>query len=80
MPFPLKTRANQHEIAEIFAVPLSAFANPRLIEERPVAIDGKERMLRIYHIGNRRIWGLTAQILNNLLRRLGARAPEDEVN
>lgn len=80
VPFPLQTRANQREIAEIFAVPLSAFANPRLVEDRPVMLDGQERMLRIYHIGNRRIWGLTAAILRNLLRRLGVESMDDEVN
>lgn len=80
VPFPLKTQANQREIAEIFAVPLSAFANPRLVEERPVLLDGQERLLRIYHIGNRRIWGLTAAIVKNLLRRLGVEAMDDEVN
>jgi len=30
-----------------------------------------ERTLRIYHVGRRRVWGLTARILQNLLIRLG---------
>jgi hypothetical protein len=29
------------------------------------------RNLRIYHVANRQIWGLTARILQNLLERLG---------
>lgn len=80
VPYPLKTEINHAEIAELFAVPLTAFANPRLSEDRKVAIDGRERTIRIYHIGNRRIWGLTAAILNNLLARLGLAGLEDEVN
>jgi hypothetical protein len=42
-----------------------------LVEERRVRLDGRERMLRIYHIGGRQIWGATARILQNLLVRLG---------
>ena len=33
--------------------------------------------LRVYHIGNRRIWGLTARILQNLMVRLGLEPEED---
>jgi len=76
VPFPLKTEINEAEIAEVFAVPLSAFANPRLIEDRPVIINGRERMLRVYHVGSRRIWGVTALILKNLLIRLGMEVAE----
>jgi len=50
---------------------LSAFANPRVVEERPVEIDGEVRTLRIYHVGRDQIWGLTARILQNLLVRVG---------
>jgi 8-oxo-dGTP pyrophosphatase MutT (NUDIX family) len=71
IPFPYETRLNDREIAEVFSLPLTAFTNPRLVEERPVKINGVERMLLVYHIGNRQIWGLTARILQNLLVRLG---------
>lgn len=71
VPFPLDTTLNEGEIAEVFSAPLLAFANPRMVEERAVEVDGVGRMLRIYHVGNRRIWGLTARILQNLLERLG---------
>lgn len=71
VPHPLETRPNPEEIAEVFAVPLSAFANPRLVEERRVLLDGRARVLRIYHVGGRQVWGLTARILQNLLVRLG---------
>ncbi len=74
VPFPVETRLNHHEIAEIFSVPMSAFLNPRLVEEQAVRIDGVTQMLRIYHVGGHRVWGLTARILQNLLQRLGLEA------
>jgi 8-oxo-dGTP pyrophosphatase MutT (NUDIX family) len=78
VPWPVETKPDAREIAEVFAVPLSAFANPKLIEDRPVTINGRERWLRIYHLGNRRIWGLTALVLKNLLVRLGLEGPVEE--
>jgi 8-oxo-dGTP pyrophosphatase MutT (NUDIX family) len=77
IPFPYETRPNAREIAEVFSLPLTAFSNPRMVEERPVKINGVQRLLLVYHIGNRQIWGLTARILQNLLVRLGLE-PEGE--
>ena len=77
IPFPYEVDPNAGEIAEVFSLPLSAFSNPRMVEERPVKLDGVERTLRIYHVGSRQIWGLTARILHNLLVRLGLE-PEEE--
>ncbi len=71
VPFPLETELNTDEIEDLFSVPISAFANPTAMEDRTVKLDGEERMLRIYHVGSRQIWGLTALILQNLLQRLG---------
>ncbi|MFL6196697.1 MAG: NUDIX hydrolase [Thermoanaerobaculia bacterium] len=59
------------EIADVFSLPLTAFANPRMVEDRDVLINGVRRGLRVYHVGNRQIWGLTARVLQNLLVRLG---------
>lgn len=77
VPFPYEASPNEAEIAEVFSVPLTVFANPRLVEERAVSIDGRERMIRIYHIGSRQIWGLTARVLQNLLVRLGIESEGD---
>jgi 8-oxo-dGTP pyrophosphatase MutT (NUDIX family) len=77
IPFPFEAEPNAAEIAEVFSLPLSAFADPRMVEERPVKLDGVERMLRVYHIGNRTIWGLTALILQNLLVRFGLESGEE---
>ncbi|HVF59226.1 MAG TPA: CoA pyrophosphatase [Thermoanaerobaculia bacterium] len=77
VPYPYEARPNEAEIAEVFSLPLTAFANPRMMEDRTVKIDGVPRQLRIYHIGNRQVWGLTARVLQNLLARLGLETPED---
>lgn len=71
VPFPLDTTINRDEIDELIPLPLTAFANPAMVEERAVTVDGVERMLRVYHVGGRQIWGLTARILQDLLVRLG---------
>lgn len=76
IPYPYQVALNESEIAEVFSLPLSAFANPRLVEEREVLLNGVTRTLLIYHIGRRQIWGLTARILQNLLVRLGLEPAE----
>ncbi len=78
VPFPYEAHPNEAEIAEVFSLPLTAFANPRLVEDRTVRLDGVTRNLRIYHVGNRQIWGLTARILQNLLVRLGVEGTSEE--
>lgn len=77
IPFPHKLQPSEAEISEIFNFPLSAFTNPQLVEERAVTINGVERNLRIYHVGGRQIWGLTARVLQNLLVRLGLEPDEE---
>jgi len=71
IPYPYKVQPNAAEVAEVFSLPVAAFANPKLVEEREVVINGQKRNLLIYHVGNRQIWGLTARILQNLLVRIG---------
>ncbi len=77
VPYPLELTPNPDEIAETFNIPLLEFANPRLVEDRQVVINGRERMLRVYHVGGRQIWGLTARILHNLMARLGYEVAEE---
>ena len=77
IPYPHKLEPNEAEIAEVFNLPLTAFANPRLVEEREVLINGMRRNILIYHVGNRQIWGLTARILQNLLVRVGLESEEE---
>jgi len=71
VPLPLRLKPNPEEIAETFSVPLLALADPRLIEERQIVFNGTPRLLRVYHYGRHQIWGVTARIVENLLRRLG---------
>ena len=75
VPTGVETKPNQEEIAEVFAVPLLAFADVRVVEDRLVRFDDVERMIRIYHVGKRQVWGLTARIIQNLLQRLGIDLP-----
>jgi 8-oxo-dGTP pyrophosphatase MutT (NUDIX family) len=77
IPFPYVAKPNEAEIADVFSLPLTAFANPRLVEERAVSLDGKVRNIRIYHLGKRQIWGLTARVLQNLLVRVGIESEAD---
>lgn len=77
VPHTFEPQPDAGEIAEVFSFPLTAFANPQMVEERLVKLNGAERMLRIYHVGGRQIWGLTARILQNLLVRLGMESEEE---
>jgi len=77
-PYPLETTINEDEIAEVFSVPLLAFTDYRIVEDRLVKIDGVERTIRVYHVGKRQVWGLTARIVQNLLLRLGFELPGEE--
>ncbi|MEM7479820.1 MAG: NUDIX domain-containing protein [Acidobacteriota bacterium] len=70
LPAKLEAEAGE-SFAEVFRLPLSAFANPSLVEEKIVEVDGLQRRVKSYHIGNRRVWGLAADILEDLLERLG---------
>ena len=69
--YPYETEINEDEIADVFEVPLMAFADVRVVEDRVVTVDGHDRMFRIYHVGKHRVWGLTAGIVQNLMARLG---------
>lgn len=77
IPHPFEIRVNEKEIAEVFSVPLLAFTDFRIVEDRLVKIDGIERMIRVYHVGSRQVWGLTARIVQNLMQRLGFDMPEE---
>ncbi|HVS01161.1 MAG TPA: CoA pyrophosphatase, partial [Thermoanaerobaculia bacterium] len=53
VPHPVPTRPNPAEIAEVFPLPLTALANPQLIEEREVLIDGRSHAIVVFHVGGR---------------------------
>jgi 8-oxo-dGTP pyrophosphatase MutT (NUDIX family) len=76
VPYPLETTANPEEIVEVFSIPLLAFTETKVVENRSVRIDGEERLLRVYHVGRHQVWGLTARIVQNLLQRLDLEVDE----
>ena len=76
VPHPIETQPDGEEVEEVFAVPLTTLANPRMVEDRVVTVDGQERELRVYHVGGRQVWGLTARIVQGLLVRLGLEVPQ----
>lgn len=78
IPWPIKTQPNAAEIDEVFSAPLRAFARPQAIEDRAVRIDGRERLVRVYHVGRHPVWGLTALVMRNLLERLGLPVAEED--
>lgn len=77
VPYPMETEVNHQEIAEVFPVPLLAFADYSTVEDRLVKIDDVERWIRVYHVGKRQVWGLTARIIQNLMDRLGFQRPDE---
>lgn len=78
IPNGFEATPNPEEIDEVFAAPVREFANPQLIEDREVIVNGRRRTIRIYHVGRHLVWGLTARILQNLLARLGIPGQIDE--
>ena len=80
VPYPVETRVDGVEVEEVFPIPISAFANPKLVEDQVVTVDGQQRTLRVYHVGGRRVWGLTARIIQSLLVRLGLEPDPETAN
>lgn len=63
--------ADEAGVTDVVAVPLTVLAAPRLVERRPVVAGGEPTEILILHVGRHRIWGVTAEIVVNLLARLG---------
>ena len=67
-----KAHPDPHEVAEIFEVPLEFFLAPENLRRLQVEYRGRPReILEFAHVGPR-IWGATATMLFNLVRRLEA--------
>lgn len=71
VPVPLEPVPNEDEIERVFGVPLVAFSEPGVVEDREVDFDGRRRSIRAYHVLEPPVWGLTARIIQRLLERLG---------
>jgi 8-oxo-dGTP pyrophosphatase MutT (NUDIX family) len=66
-----RLRADPGEVEEIFEVPFAFFLDPANLRRYTMEYRGHQRdMVEFLHAGHR-IWGATASILLNLLRRMG---------
>ena len=63
---------NPDEVAEVFEVPLDYILAPDRMQRQEILWNGRPREIYEFDYGGRRIWGATAAILKNLLRRLEA--------
>ena len=60
------------EVAEVFEVPLDFILEPGRMQRSEIIWQGRGREIFEFDYGGKRIWGATAAILQNLLRRLEA--------
>jgi 8-oxo-dGTP pyrophosphatase MutT (NUDIX family) len=67
---PLVLRPNPQEVAEVFRVPLSFFADPAHGRRETRIVHGEEREVWFYEFGGRSIWGATAWIIRRILSHL----------
>lgn len=64
-------RLNPEEVAEVFLVPLSLFADSRRCRAEYRTLNRVRRRVWFYDIKGRTIWGATAWIARRLVERLG---------
>lgn len=64
-------RPQPDEVAEVFDVPLTFFLDPANLHTRRMDYRGRPRDVYEFRHGGHTIWGATAGILVNLLRRMG---------
>lgn len=67
---PLKLTPNPDEVDEILTVPFSIFQECRTLRIETRVRLGVERKLYFYDFEGREVWGLTAQIIRDLLKLL----------
>lgn len=60
------------EVSEVFEVPLNYILAPSRMQRSEILWQGRPREIFEFEYAGRRIWGATAAILQNLLRRLDA--------
>lgn len=63
---------NADEVADVFEVPLAYFLDPDNLQRYWMAYRGQQRPMVEFHFNGYRIWGATAAMLFNLLKRMGA--------
>lgn len=70
---PLESVPDEHEVAEVFLVPLDFILDPANHGRGSLVRDGVRRDYYVLDYEERRIWGATAGILVSLARALGVR-------
>ena len=66
-----RLKASPDEVAEVFEVPLAFFLDPANLRRYTMEFRGHRREMVEFVHGGHRIWGATAAILLNLLKRMG---------
>ena len=79
LDYPPSFEPNPDEVAEVFAVPLSALVNDafKRIEKWP--FNGVQVDVPYYAFNGHKVWGATAIMLSEFEARLRAVLPQDEL-
>lgn len=67
---PLDLTSNPDEVDEILEVPFSVFRDSRLLRVETRVRQGVERKIYFYDFQGKEVWGLTAQMIRDLLQLL----------
>ena len=67
---PLDLTPNPDEVDEVLEVPFSVFRNSRLLRVETRVRQGVERKVYFYDFLGKEVWGLTAQMIRDLLQLL----------
>jgi 8-oxo-dGTP pyrophosphatase MutT (NUDIX family) len=65
-----KVNANEDEVAEVFSVPLSFFCDNNNCEKKSAQYQGNKVQYYVYQYGSYTIWGVTAEIIVKLVKKL----------
>lgn len=69
-PYPYSCRVNEAEIAEVIEVSLSVLRDPAIWRKENWRHKGRLHPVHFYTVGANEIWGLTAAILRQFLKRI----------
>jgi 8-oxo-dGTP pyrophosphatase MutT (NUDIX family) len=72
IPSPYHYRINAQEIADIFEIPLHRLCDPAIFHKENWLERGRVHPICFYTLAECQIWGLTAAILRQFLKRIGA--------
>ncbi len=68
--YPMKYKKNSSEIKRILEMPLSLFLNEGYSRRESRTFRGREFSLYFYEYGDALVWGMTAQVLTDLSRKV----------